>query len=96
MGLVFPESAPALLQSSSWEARRLGWPIPGVPLRYIRQSPDFYAARLRRLRAHILGRHIKKRVKRISATVPETSIARHFEVLDLRKWGKGLDNERLR
>jgi hypothetical protein len=29
-------------------------PVPGVPLRY---TPGFYAARLRRLRAHILGRH---------------------------------------
>ena len=48
----FQESTQALLQSLAvWYGR-----IPGVPLRGTRGS---YPARLRRLRAHILGRHQK-------------------------------------
>ena len=40
--------------SAPSELDRMLCPFPGVPLRY---TPGFYAARLRRLRAHILGRH---------------------------------------
>ena len=46
--------------------------IPGAPLRY---TPGCYQTRLRRLRAHILGRH-QNRVERIRQTVPNPAFLR--------------------
>ena len=46
---------PARLICRPFRAGSIFYAFPGVPLRSMRQSPDFYQARLPRLRAHILG-----------------------------------------